>query len=345
MTPSTRRIVIPLAVLGVGFLIILPALLTPRSKPASSPPPDQTATEQTTNGAANPAGDAGEADDGAGAENGDSNNESQGEPLPAESANDDETDSGMDGAEASGRAAPSEAPAVAAPVEAIEGLHAAAPSTPITADALPTPLGSFDWRTDAMRIEFAANAAGIESVTFSDQWETVEGNREAERVKEQIRAGSKTLDALPATERYVLKTEAPLGNYEIPVLAAHSVVINGERVSLFGSVWSEVGPGRFVTEIRDADDRPVLGIERRVVLADDGYDITLVQQVHNVTDAPLEVQWCQYGPGSLRVDRSRYMDRRRFRFGFGSDPAQYPTWVRSDDNKLLFEHRDLVKRA
>ena len=52
----------------------------------------------------------------------------------------------------------------------------------------------------------------------------------------------------------------------------------------------------------------------------------------NLTDGPLEVRWIQYGPGDLIADRSRYIDMRRFRFGYRPDPAQLPVPGRSAES-------------
>ena len=80
-------------------------------------------------------------------------------------------------------------------------------------------------------------------------------------------------------------------------------------------------------------------------MLDNNYDITLDQAVTNLTAASLQVQWIQYGPGDLIVDRARYMDRRRLRFGYMPDTQLFPDLVTSSDNDLLFERTDILKRS
>jgi YidC/Oxa1 family membrane protein insertase len=163
----------------------------------------------------------------------------------------------------------------------------------------------------------------------------------------------------PDSEREVLNTTQTLyldQPYQVPVLAAHSIRINGQDVSLWSgtdasgallAAWSEVAPGSFQSRVVNDAGQTILEITRRFVLAPNGYDITIEQRIANLTDQQLSVRWTQYGPGDLEIDRSRYIDRRRFRFGYLLPPADDPQriWVRSDDNDLLIERSTIFKRS
>ncbi|UCD75912.1 MAG: membrane protein insertase YidC [Phycisphaerales bacterium] len=339
MDPRARRILITLLVIAFAVIIILPIVwpTKPPSGGGAGPGGGKPATTTTPDAA----------DDGPTAEDdgGDQAAQEQPEDAPPPGG----------GAEA----VQPEPEEVAAPVEPPAGLHAVAPSGSLSAATPPASMGSFDWRTHRMLVEFTPHGAGIQRITFSDLWETAGIRRQVEQIKKEIVAGNKTIADLPAADRYVLRTAEPSGRTTIPVLAVHSVKIGDERVSLFGEVWSEIASGHFVSEVRDGNGEPVLRIERRFVLprrdidpndrkdpnARRGYDLTVRQTVTNLSDGPLQVQLCQYGPPSLRVARDRYMDRRRFRFGYAPDRAMFPDLILSKDNKLLYEHNKLIKNA
>jgi YidC/Oxa1 family membrane protein insertase len=136
----------------------------------------------------------------------------------------------------------------------------------------------------------------------------------------------------------------------VPLLAANRVVLNGTMVPLLDAtkpIWAEVSRTdthvTFEATIADEDDRPIARITRRWIIGD-SYDLTCIQRIANLTDAPLQLQWTQYGPGDLIVDRSRYMDRRRFRFGYLLDPVNLPDLIDSGNGDLLVEHGTAVKR-
>ena len=347
MDPRARRILITVLVIAFAAIVILPAILRPPTPITPPTTPGGTSPGGTSAPATTPLSSETETEAETGAE------EAPGEPGQdsAESASPPATDDGQTEAQA-----PEATPA---PADAINGLHAVAPSISLSATNLPASIGALDWRIDRMHIEFSPHAAGIKEITLSDVWDTAETRRQVERIKKEILAGTKTIADLPGPDRYVLRTEEPSNNTTVPVLAVHSVRIGDERVSLFGEVWSEIAPGHFVSEVRDENDLPVLRIERRFVLSQHeidpavrkdpnskrGYDLTIRQAVTNLSGQSLDVQLCQYGPPSLRVARDRYMDRRRFRFGYAPDRAGFPDLILSKDNKLLFEHNTLIKNA
>jgi len=314
MNPKTRRVLITTVVLiGVGF-ILMPFFL-PKRQPTPIPAPAATS----------------QADDAK-------------MPDVVEEASADETESPSTEPTTTPVA---EEQSEAQPSVDLTGLHAAAPGDAISPDNPPSSIGSFDWRQDRMEVQFASNAAGIQSIRFSDLWETAPTRRLADRLKKQVEEGTLTyeeaVDELPDEERYTLIESGRLNNLDMPVLGAHSIVVNGETVLLGGHVWSELAPGHFVTEVRDELDQAVLRIERRFTNPQLSNDLTITQRIFNLTEHQLTIAWRQLGPPSLRLDRSRYMDRRRFRFGYGPDIQQFPEWIESKDNKLLIEHTKVIK--
>jgi YidC/Oxa1 family membrane protein insertase len=325
MSPRARRIVIPLIVLAVAAFVVLARFFAPSGGQPTPAPAASSAKDPPAIA------------------------ESQKPPSSAT----DQPDSSAGDAPGAVANAPStqafEPPASSLPP--LEGLVAVAPSGSPTAQSLDA-LGSFDWRTDRMKVEFAGDGAGIERITFSDIWQTAASRRLAEEVKRKILANEATLDELPGEQRYVLQrpqrvvdySATPAREFSIPPFAARSVSIDGQDVALFGDVWSALGPGDFVTEIRDAEQKPVLRIRRTYSLRPNGYDITLRQSIDNLTERPLNVQLVHYGPYELEQDRS-IVETRRLRFGYLLDQQRDPSQshVLAHDGDLLLPHGDVVK--
>lgn len=207
--------------------------------------------------------------------------------------------------------------------------------------------------------------AGIDRITFSDQWQTAAAKRKAELHYRALADGEANPPPLPPDDqREVLNTTQTLQVYtssglftgQVPVLATHTIRIEDQDVSLWSGpdafgvmqmAWSETAPGSFTSRIVNEAGQAVAEVTRRFILAPNGYDITIEQRIANLTDQQLSLRWTQYGPGDLAIDRSRYIDRRRFRFGYLLPPAEDPQriWVRSDDNDLLIERSTIFKRA
>ena len=233
-------------------------------------------------------------------------------------------------------------PDASTPLPNLEGLHAAEVDQ---AAPVPQPLGSLDPRQAKLFLEFSLTGAGLGKITLSDFWLTAAWKNRADAHYEALKRGDPSPPPLPPlTSRYVLQETRPWGNSQITILPAISITINGEIVRL---QWRETGPGRFESTIVDGNDRRILQITRQWLLEND-YEIALKQRVKNLTNGPLTIQWTQYGPGDLTVDRARYMDRRRFRFGWLVDPQGLqglPGLVASNDNKLLFERSKILKNV
>ena len=248
-----------------------------------------------------------------------------------------------------------------------DGLYAIAPSTGISGHTTPpASLGSLDPDQHRMLIEFRRDGAGIDRIVLSDQWQTWHSRKQAKAHHTALRKGSTTVPPLPPEEeRYTLNQtrffnawSKKLNKNElipVPLLAVQSITINGTRVSLYDYttsedgdkrfIWAEIAPGIFTTQVLNQAGDLLLDITRSFSLGDNG-DITLHQSVINRTAEPLDIQWSQYGPGDLDPDRSKYIDRRRFRFGYLHPPQRDPSrrLVFADDNSVLIERTDITKR-
>ena len=252
---------------------------------------------------------------------------------------------------------PQGAPASVPPPQKLGALNAVWVARP---NAPPRPLGSLDPGQAKLFIEFSTVGAGIERITLSEFWQTAAQGRMASAHYEAVKRGNFSPPSLPPeSQRYVLQTAQPRFNQmgvpvPVPALAVDTIVINGEKVRLSNeftnpdgtqwTLWSETAPGQFEASIVDADQRPIARITREFIVGA-GYDIVTRQGVINQTDAPIDVQWIQYGPGDLTQDRSRYMDRRRLRFGYLPDPVGFPRLISSSDGDLLFERGDALKKG
>jgi len=215
-----------------------------------------------------------------------------------------------------------EAPAPASlPARELTGLRAR--PQPVAGD-LPT-LGSADPESDfALLLAFTQEGAGVEAIVLASYAET-----------------------LGANERYAIQERTTLTtpggvSYTVAALAARGVRINGEFVDLFGGaqspLWRPTGPGAFEAIIETAEGEPVARATRRFVIDAGSYDITIDQRLENLTDAPLEYEWIQYGPVDLPEDEAAYLrDPRRVWFG-----RLLPT--AADPSRQIVERTDIRSR-
>jgi YidC/Oxa1 family membrane protein insertase len=185
-------------------------------------------------------------------------------------------------------------------------------------------LGSLDPAVAPYRMTFSSSGAGVTEIVFSDVWKTFDDRLAAE----QSRKLNDPSKMPPDSSRFVLASSASIGGFTVPVLAARAIEIDGAEASLFGAVWAQTSPGRFETEIADADGRAVARVERAFVPSADSrsHEVVLAQRVTNLTAAPIKVRLVQYGPGDLPRDPASPLDIRRFHFGYlfpkERDPSQ-----------------------
>jgi YidC/Oxa1 family membrane protein insertase len=196
-------------------------------------------------------------------------------------------------------------------------------------------IGSIDDKSpfEAM-VEFSTLGVGVRRITLAHHFDTI--RRDAHTVVQhqyEYTPPATAEDATPATQ-------------VITPMAADSVLIDGQLVSLLGytddpgkgrlgaPVWRQTAPGAFEAIVQDGQDRPVARVERIYSLAPGSFNVVLTQRVHNLTAAPFNVQWVQFGPADLDQDSMSYGgDKRRVRFGYLYPPASQrsdPT-VLSDD--------------
>ncbi|MSR29777.1 MAG: membrane protein insertase YidC [Phycisphaerales bacterium] len=241
-------------------------------------------------------------------------------------------------------------PAVAAaPVAVVPSgvtLVARAPSVP---SATPTALGSLDPARDRMWIEFAPNAAGISKITFSDFWISAADRLAAIDHAEDIVSGANQVTPLPSnSQRYALVAQGTIARITVPMLAMHSIEVDGARVSLFGSVWSERAPGSFETTLVDPSGVIHFRILRSFTVRTgegDGYDLLLSQSVENLDGSPHAIRLVQYGPGELSQDQGEMMDIRRFQFGYLFNVARDPTQSSVITHDAVTYRSDVLKAA
>lgn len=203
----------------------------------------------------------------------------------------------------------------------------------------PDPVGNLDYRSGPpLQLKFTLLGAGVDEIILSDYFNDVE---DALLAQKNPRA---------ATDHYVIQHRVRVQRGDvaqsIASLAARAVSINGQVVDLFSlspdghPVWRETAPGEFECVVVDEQDRPVARITKRYELEDTSYDIRVAQQLENLTDGALSIEWFQYGPMALEQDASGYkIDSRRVRFGYTLQPHLDPSQrnIRADSELLGYK--------
>jgi YidC/Oxa1 family membrane protein insertase len=217
----------------------------------------------------------------------------------------------------------------------------------------PASIGSLDATKARFRIDFSPSSAGIDRIIFSDFWVTAEDRARARAHAESVKRGDADPPALPSDDRRLALTRhGSLQGYEIPMLAARAIEIEGVSVSLYGDVWAATGAGAFATEVISGDAAdPLLRVERSFAINEsgDGFDLRLEQVVRNLSGRPLKVRWFQYGPGDLEKEGVRPnegpLDIRRFQFGYlygrQRDPQRQSVIVHG----AMLDRADALKRT
>lgn len=359
MSPQARRILVPVFVIGVALGIVAITFFGSPSPSSSSPPSSGPSTSAPASSPSETGASETDVSDAASADAAASATEDPtGSDAPADAgANDDVA--------ADGDAEPTDAPAAATgdaiPAERLETLRArAAPAADPGTAPPPASLGSLDPAVAVMQVEFSLAGAGIERIAFSDIWETAEARHQAERHRAALAAGRPGPGMPDESLRYVLHEARELVNARIPDglvipdLAASRLLVDGRSINLFAynrrtdengtemleRIWAETAPGRFETEIVDDAGTVLLRVIRTYALGAD-YDVEMRQTVENRSPYELEIQLDQWGPGDLRVDRARYIDRRRYRFGWTRGDSGFV----STDDDLLVERQSIITRA
>ncbi|MHC4990137.1 MAG: hypothetical protein ACYTGC_04075, partial [Planctomycetota bacterium] len=328
MSPKARRIIIPLVVAGLGVGTVLSVVF--REPPTSSgeggpglvePPADEPAPNTAT---------------GTTGTSGTSDQTPTGEQTPLDAPDEEPSPTAV---EQEGQR-PAEEP--------LGDLHAASAPGPDRPDLLT--IGSLNPAEARMLLELTSRGAGISRITLSDQWHTVRARQQADAHYRALNGGDPDPPPLPDDAmRYVLTETHDLGALSIPVMAAQSIEIDGIAVDLLFDEagqpvdWTATDLGVMTVDILDEQDRAVARVRREFVLGENG-DITLRQRIDNLLARPITVKWLQWGPNDLIPDRARYMDRRRFRFGYLYPPERDPSrQLVFADPGMLIERADVVK--
>ncbi len=202
----------------------------------------------------------------------------------------------------------------------------------------PISLGSLNdintWKT---KIYFSQAGAGIRSIQFSDIFETVDGKLAWNKYRKD--GGEQP----SLNDLYRLVDERVVGSQVKPVLGAFQIDINNQKVALdAANNWKLIKTTEksvsFDATVVDSKKNIVAIIHRTWTLSQE-YGLHLAQTVENKTDKEIDIRWLQYGPSTLTVDRSRYMDRRRFRFGWELSDEYDPNHaapIQSNDFYLEF---------
>lgn len=193
-----------------------------------------------------------------------------------------------------------------------------------------------------MEIHFTRTGAGISSIRFSNIFETVDGKLAWNQYR-------KNGGATPSTdELYLLTTERTVQQQLKSVLGAFQLNINEQKLSLASAHdWNVAETTEnsvlFVATVIDSKNNTIATVNRKWTLSNQ-YGLHLEQNVQNLTTQEMDVRWLQYGPSTLTVDRSRYMDRRRFRFGWELGDEYDPTHAAPiQSNDFYLEFTDVTK--
>ena len=212
-------------------------------------------------------------------------------------------------------------------------------------------LGSLDdYNKWGMQVNFTVAGAGIDSIRFSNIFETVDGKLAWDKFRAEggTQPSYDDLYLLGTAKTLQYQTSNGVASATASILGASQVVINGHTLHLTNPDFWQVESVsehaiHFVAEVVAQDGSTVATIHRDWTLGDQ-YGLTLDQSVTNATSGTLSVRWLQYGPRSLVVDRSRYMDRRRFRFGWELSEEFDPNQAAPiQSTEILYEYADATK--
>jgi YidC/Oxa1 family membrane protein insertase len=214
--------------------------------------------------------------------------------------------------------------------EAIPGLHAVT-----VTDGRDTVIGFEDPKSVfKLRVEISQYGAAISRITLSDYLKTV-GKPDHYIVHDKLALP----DLIDPTDRS--KDRTLWFAY-----AAKTITVNGTSLALeTNDVWSagDVSSNElassvtYTATIADGDDQPVLKIIRRYTLKADSYDLSLDQQLVNLTQEPMTVRWAQNFQGDLVNDSGYLGDRRQFVAG------HFALWYDTQREKIYTKDAEMLR--
>ncbi len=209
----------------------------------------------------------------------------------------------------------------------IPGLHAV-----LVDQAKPAVIGFEDPRSPfKLRVELTRFGAAVYKITLSDYLKEVQGP-----------------DHYVVHDRLTLPDSAD-PTKQIPyeyAYATRAITVNGTTIPLKNNkAWlaDEVVNTRkrssvqYTATIADGDDKPVLKIIRRYTVKADSYDLSLDQQLVNLTDEPMTVRWEQNLQGDLVNDSGYLGDRRQYVAGY------FALWWDSQRERIYTKDADLTR--
>lgn len=325
MNERTRRVLITVAVLCLAAGIFGIVVVSGRNAPTS--------TDATPAATQPPSAPAGTAEGAAGATSTQTPAANGTPATPATTQASSPSGAGATPATASATSASAQ-PAAQAP------LTARAPGAVLSA---PVVLGSLDWRSHKFQLVISPKDVGMTRVVFSQYWRTAEQNRQAQVHWTAVESGADTVPALPPVEdRYSLSSPGTLGGFEVSLMAARNLEVDGQLVNLYGDVWSQTGPAEFATSIVDDSGAEQLRVTRRYVVGS-GFDIGLEQRVTNVSPTPRKVVWIQNGPPDLGREPGQLVETRRFQSGYLMNAERDPSQQTVIVHGTLLDHSQVLK--
>lgn len=330
---NIARVLIPAFVIAaaIGVVIGVLSTSTPKPKPSDSTKvaADETTTEQP---ASSPA-------------------PSATEPAPAEPS----TPTTTPETTAPNEAAPPASVPGASPADDPEsGPTGFLATTPVTARSFGAidpanlevvTLGSLDPATGyELRVSLTPLGAGIHTIQAADIYDTVSA-----RVAAETNPGEAEGHYTLQTARTYFSNYGKV-NYRLISMGAINAAINGVPVDLFGSpdssVWrlaeTNAAPGvigttaTFEAILEDATGTPHYRITRTYTLEQGRFDLSVEQNIENLTAQPANLVWTQHGPLNLNPSIGGYrLDLRRVRAGYLLDPKVDPSrQIVKEDRKL-----------
>ena len=160
------------------------------------------------------------------------------------------------------------------------------------------------------QVRFSPWGAGVKSIDLVGYYKTV--------VKEQPYRVQQRLVEIPRTK----PDGADESQYRYP-MAARTITVNEQPIALHNKRWKvvEVGDttkGQAVFELTlvDPDNHPVLRLRRSYLLPAGRFELQVRQDIENLSDEELKVEFVQYGPGDMPLAGGYMGDKRNVRVGY-----------------------------